>query len=112
MRRGCPSGPTNYIWPASRAHLVVLCFAWHEAALLGFRSRPREMLGLADRALLRRLSNSRHVGSTSPTNAVATGKRLHPSREAARFRCPIAVIQFLDGCCVRARKLAQVTATA
>jgi hypothetical protein len=34
------------------------------------------------------------VGSTSPTNAVATGKRLHPSREAARLRCPVVILFF------------------
>ena len=32
------------------------------------------------------------MGSISPTNAVATGKRLHPSTEAARFRCPLSDI--------------------
>ena len=40
---------------------------------------------LAGRALHRQLSNSRQMGSTSPTNAVATGKRLHSSSKAARF---------------------------
>jgi hypothetical protein len=58
----------------------------------------RQGFGLAGRALHRRLSSSRHVGSTSPTNAVATGKRLHPSGRPRDSIASIAVILFLDGC--------------
>jgi hypothetical protein len=58
-----------------------LCSAWHEATLLGFSCEPRGP-GVTPAAI-----QFPDVGSTSPTNAVATGKRLHPSREAARLHC-------------------------